>query len=275
MQSQILPNNCQIRTTSQPAGFYTLYFRKIQYFCNEMKRILILAAYWIAAMLVTALLLLGLEYNLGEALMMSLTFLPCALALSFLLPKVDNTKNRNGRFMDSVYIVSGVMTLAFLLIFSIQAVFIFMHGHEPGAEWSMPSMLRNSVFVAIVLAALAYGNYLLMKRLEERFPSTKPITFTSDYRKVSMKKEDILYVESRDSEVWIVSRDGQTYRNKMGITQWENLLGTGFLRIHRAFLVNTAEATLPSPDTVSINGQELPVSRKYKETVKAVLRDHS
>ena len=86
-----------------------------------------------------------------------------------------------------------------------------------------------------------------------------------------MKKEDILYVESRDSEVWIAARDGQAYRNRNGITQWENLLGDGFLRIHRAFLVNVAASALTSSDTVEVAGKELPVSRKYKENVKAVL----
>ena len=238
-----------------------------------MKRILILAAYWIAAMFVTALLLLGLEYDLGEALMMSLTFLPCALALSFLLPKVDRTKNRKGRFMDNVYIVSGVMTLAFLFIFILQAIFISTDDTQDQPGFSIPAMLRNPIFVAIILAVLAYGNYLLMKRLEERFPSTKPITFTSDYRKVSLKKEDILFIESRDSEVCIVARDGQSYRNKTGITQWENLLGSGFLRIHRAFLVNAAAATLSTPDTVTVGGKELPVSRKYKEVVRTSLHE--
>jgi len=163
------------------------------------------------------------------------------------------------------------MTIAFLLIFSFQTVFIFLKGYDDTTEWSIPSMLLNPIFVAGILAVLAYGNYLLVKRLEERFPSTKPITFTSDYRKVSLKKEDILYVESRDSEVWIVARDGQTYRNKMGITQWENLLGVGFLRIHRAFLVNVAESVLSSPDIVEIAGKALPVSRKYKDSVKAIL----
>ena len=36
--------------------------------------------------------------------------------------------------------------------------------------------------------------------------------------------------------------DGQQYRNKTGIGQWENALGPGFLRIHRAFLVNRHNA---------------------------------
>ena len=78
-------------------------------------------------------------------------------------------------------------------------------------------------------------------------------------------------MESRDSEVWIYARDGQAYRNKTSISQWENLLGVGFLRIHRAFLVNMADAVLTAPDVVSIGTQSIPVSRKYKDSVKAVL----
>ena len=88
-----------------------------------------------------------------------------------------------------------------------------------------------------------------------------------------MKKEDILYVESHDSEVWIITRDGRQYRNRNGITQWENLLGPGFLRIHRSYLVNIASVSLSSQETIRIGKTELPVSRKYRDNVKAVLND--
>ena len=222
-------------------------------------------------MLVTALLLVSLDYDLGQALMMSMTFLPSALALSFFLPKVDKNQSRTHRILDTSYIVFGVMTMAFLLIFIIQTIVVLVINPSENNEWTLPSMLRNPIFIAAILAILAYGHYLLVTWLEKRFPSTKPITFNSDYRKVSLMKEDILYIESRDSEVWIVARDGQTYRNRNGITQWENLLGRGFIRIHRSFLVNLASASLSSPDTVRIGETDLPVSRKYKDTVKALL----
>nr|MCR5243175.1 LytTR family transcriptional regulator DNA-binding domain-containing protein [Bacteroidales bacterium] len=51
-----------------------------------------------------------------------------------------------------------------------------------------------------------------------------------------------------------------------GISQWENILGEQFLRIHRAFLVNIAETRPCSPETVIAGNKELPVSRKYKES---------
>ena len=77
-------------------------------------------------------------------------------------------------------------------------------------------------------------------------------------------------MESRDSEVWVITRDGRQYRNKTGISQWEDLLGPTFLRVHRAFLVNTADAVLTAPDLITIGGQSIPVSRKYKDSVKSV-----
>ena len=236
-----------------------------------MKKILIIIAYWLVAIVLTTLLLVSLDYDLAEAGVMSLTFLPAALALSFFLPKVDRTKNRRDRILDSIFIILGVMAMTFQLIFSIQLVFIFLHGYDIMAAWPIPAMLRNPVFVAGILAVLAYGHYRLVQWLNARFPSTKPITFFSGYRKVSLYRDDILYIESRDSEVWVVAKDGQSYRNRNGISQWENLLGEGFLRIHRAFLVNVSHATLSTPDTVLVDGKELPVSRKNKETVKAVL----
>ena len=234
-----------------------------------MKKVLIMIAYWIAAMLVTAQILVSLDYDQGQATMMSLAFLPSALALSFFLPKVDRTLGRRERIQDTVFIVLGVMSMAFLFLFLLQVILFSNHSHE--RFWDFPAMLRNPFFIAAILALLAYGHYLLVAWLEKRYPSTRPITFNSEHRKISLKKEDILYVESRDSEVWIMARDGQAYRNRNGITQWENLLGDGFLRIHRAFLVNVAESVLSSPDIVEIAGKALPVSRKYKDSVRVVL----
>ena len=235
-----------------------------------MKKFVIIIAYWLAAICLTALLLMSLDYDLGQAALMSLSFLPSAMALSFFLPKVERNGEGKKRVLETVYIVLGVMLMTFLLIYLWQLLFINVIYQEEYAKWSLPSMLGNPIFVAAILAILAYGHYLLVKRLDKKYPTEHPVTFTSDYKKVTLKKEDILYVESRDSEVWIITRDGRQYRNKTGIGQWENLLGPGFLRVHRAFLVHTADATLTGPDTVSIGGQSIPVSRKYKDSVKAL-----
>ena len=120
-----------------------------------------------------------------------------------------------------------------------------------------------------ILALLAYGHFLLLKWLEKKIPSEQSITFYSEYKKISLKKDDILYIESRDSEVWIYTRGDRLYRNRTGISQWEDVLGSGFVRIHRSYLVNRAYASVSSPESVCVAGKELPVSRKYKDYVHA------
>ena len=235
-----------------------------------MRKAIIIVAYWLAAIILTALILTSLDYSLWQAVLLSLSFLPAAMALSFFLPKVERSSQGKQRVLDTLYIVLGVLMMTFFFLFLWQWLFISVKELEGWKVWSLPAMLGNPVFVAAILAILAYGYYLLEKWLAKKYPSERPITFTSDYKKVSLKKEEILYIESRDSEVWIITRDGGQYRNRTGISQWENLLGPGFLRIHRSFLVNLADATLVSPDVVSIGGQSIPVSRKYKENVKAI-----
>lgn len=236
-----------------------------------MKKGIIIVTYWLAAIFFTAVLLTSLDYDLWAAALMSLSFLPAAMVLSFFLPKVELTRDKKKRAFDTVCIILGVMMMTFLLIYIWQFVFITFFYPEEYAKWKLPAILGNPVFVAAILAILAYGNFLLVKWLDGKYPENRPITFTSDYKKVSLPKEDILFVESRDSEVWIHARSGHSYRNKTSITQWENLLGTDFVRIHRAFLVNRADAALTTPDTVTVAGKELPVSRKYKDDVLQAL----
>ena len=238
-----------------------------------MKKGIIIVAYWIAAIFLTATILMSLDYDLGHAAIMSLSFLPAAMALSYFLPKVEKTKDLKNRVLDTVFIILGVMTMTFFFIYLWQLLFVFVIDRSSDTRWDMPSMLWNPVFVAAILAILAYGHFLLVKWLDQKYPDERPITFTYDYRKVSLKKEEILYIESRDSEVWIHTRDGMLYRNRTGIGQWEDVLGPGFIRIHRAFLVNRSDAAVSSPECVTVAGKELPVSRKYKDAVQRAFQN--
>ena len=136
----------------------------------------------------------------------------------------------------------------------------------------VPPMLINPAFLALILMVLSIGDYFWAKWLDTRFkPQDRTVTFFSERKSVTVRLADIAYVESNDTEVRIVTTSGESFRNKTGIGQWENLLGDGFLRIHRSYLVNVAEAAIVSPDLVAVIGKELPVSRKYKENVKAGL----
>ena len=238
------------------------------YFCEEMK-ILLRIAYWLAALALLAAILGSLDYRLDQALLIGLVFSPCALLLEILMPKARKP-------MDKVYLALAVLASVILLI-------IVLHYYA----WSrldprnlyrsakeVPPMLINPAFLGLILTSLSYGDYFWAKWLDKRFKAQeRSITFFSDRKSVSLRRSEIAYIESNDTEVRIVTVSGESYRNKTGISQWEHLLGSDFLRIHRSYLVNLSVSALASPETVNVGGVPLPVSRKYKDAVRRFLGD--
>ena len=215
-------------------------------------------AYWLAALTLLSAILVSLDYSLVQAVLISLIFGPCALALEYLMPKARKP-------MDKVYLSLAVLVAVIVLI-------LFLHYSVWSRINQFGSQETKNVAPMLINPAFLGLDYYWSKWLDVRFKAQdRTVTFFSERKSVTLRLSDIAYVESNDTEVRIVTAAGDSYRNKTGISQWENLLGDGFLRIHRAFLINVAAAVLSSPDVVAVAGKELPVSRKYKENVKAVL----
>ena len=225
-------------------------------------RVLGRIAYWILAVALLAVILVSLDYTPGQAILIGLVFCPCALALEILMPKAH-------RPIDKVYLSLAVLLTVVLLIVTLhQFVWTTITQGYVHAQKDVPPMLINPVFLALILTVLSIGDYFWARWLSRKYPlSERDITFFSDRKSVTLKVADIAYIESNDTEVKVITLTGDTYRNKTGISQWENLLGEGFLRIHRSYLVNRTHARQSTPDTVSVGPAELPVSRKYKDAV--------
>ena len=260
----------KVETFSRPVkshckAFQLVNARDFVYFCPAM-RLLGKIAYWLAALALLAASLVSLDYSLGQAVLISLIFCPCALALEYLMPKARKP-------MDKVYLSLAVLVAVVVLILILHySAWSGINRFGQSDTKNVAPMLINPAFLGLILTVLSIGDYFWSKWLDRRFKAQdRTVTFFSERKSVTLRLVDIAYVESNDTEVRIVTTAGDIYRNKTGITQWENLLGDGFLRIHRAFLVNVAASVLTSPDTVSVAGKELPVSRKYKAGVKALL----
>lgn len=223
-------------------------------------------AYWVVALALVSAILVSLDYSPGQAILISLVFGPCALALEYLMPKALKP-------MDKVFLLLAVLVSVILLIICLH-YFVWARLSPEGIFSSgkaIPPMLVNPVFLGFILTVLSIGDYYWAQWLAKRFRAKdRTITFFSERKSVTLPLADIAYVESNDTEVRIVTVLGESFRNKTGIGQWENLLGDDFLRIHRSYLVNADLATLASSDTVRIGETELPISRKYKDGVKAM-----
>ena len=234
---------------------------------REMKRLLSIS-FWVIAILLVAVILCSLGYRFGESVFISTLFLPGALAFKYFFPKVS-FKDRSSGIKDTVFIILGILvaeTLFFLIAHS------YISRLREGAnfyDWpEMPDLLTNPVFIALILTVLAVGSYFFGAWLDRKFPKEPgPVTFVSERKPVSLRLEEILYVESNDSVTTVVATDDRRFKNKTPISQWEAILEPHFIRIHRSYLVNKAAVSGIDVDILYVGDIQLPVSRKYKDKV--------
>ena len=230
-----------------------------------MKKTLIVLGVWTLAIVLIATLVVSMGFSFPEALLIGVLFLPGALAARFFLSKISFEPRSTG-IRDSVFVLLAILVaetaliiLANLYILRLRKVFLYEYdGYSP--------TLFNPVFIAGVLTLLVLGDWAMKHYLEKRFPIAKePIRFVSDRRPVSLLPEEILFIESNDKEVTVFATEGRRFRNKTGISQWESILGEGFVRIHRSYLVNRTFIGDVGADSLLAAGKELPISRKYRK----------
>lgn len=224
-----------------------------------------MTSYWILAVLVVSLMLMGLDYSFGDALFLGILLVPGCLACRWLIPKIRSDK-KHIRVINTICVIAAIMFTDILLV-------IWYHLFRVNnAMWQasddLSPMLLNPVFLGIIMAVFAYCDYLLSDFITSKYKDEdRDITFTSDYKKVTLKVAEIAYIESRDTEVWIHTAEGRCFRNKTPITQWQNILESGFIRIHRSYLANGSFITSYDNESVTVNEQKLPISRKNREEV--------
>lgn len=221
-----------------------------------------------------AFVLVSVGYRFMESIFIATLFLPGALAVKYLFPKISFADRKKGA-ASSGCITAGIIIAEILL-------FIIAHWHisrirtgNPNpydTGWpELPQVLVNPVFIAIMIAALSVGNYCFEKWLCKKFPTEeKPVIFLSERKQISLMRSEILYIESNDSVTTVYAVMGRSFKNKTPISQWQEYLGQGFMRIHRSFLVNMEHVSDHCADSVMVGGTELPVSRKYRDSVKSM-----
>jgi hypothetical protein len=235
-----------------------------------MKRLLVIS-YWIVSTLLVAIILSSFDYKFPEALFVGSMFLPGALAAKFFFPKV-NFKDRRSGIRDAVFIILGIM-LAEILLFLVAHFYILTFREGQNGRFlnmeEIPQPLTNPVFIALILTALAAGAYFFESWLDRKRPEEPgPIRFISGRKPVSLQLDEILYVESNDSVTTVVATGERRFKNKTPISQWEAILEPYFIRIHRSYLVNRKAVTGIDVDILYIGDTQLPISRKYKDSVK-------
>lgn len=219
-----------------------------------MKHIIIIGS-WMIEIILVAFLLTSLGYSFPQALWLGSMFMPVLLIMKYHLPLL--------RF-ERQYII-GVVCLFFSFLVLEYLLLMFCHALISDFNPKMPSILTNPVFIVLVLAVLLVFDTWIGTILEKRFGKMPAsVTFTSERSKITLNTSEILYVESLDTETRLHTLNGEVYRSRTPISQWQEILEDGFLRTHRSFLVNTNHILSASEDEVMLGEITIPISRKYK-----------
>lgn len=170
--------------------------------------------------------------------------------------------------------ISGIETARALRMKDEKAVLIFV------------TALKEYVFDAFDVSAF---HYLIKPVSEEKFrrvferacqeaekrvqEETEQVFFRTRNRSFTLRKQDILYVESRGRKVDIhtVRECVTVYATMNGL---EEQLGKEFYRCHRGYLVNLAHVSEYEPDRILLEGGETAfmAREKYTEFVKVYMR---
>lgn len=230
-----------------------------------MKRIVISVLYWMSAVSVLAFVLWRAGMQSWEPVLMALLFLPGCMALKFMIPKISFRNLREG-ILNVVYILCAVVLTVMLMLMIMQ-----LHLNVDGIYQSeqINPILVNPLFIAAVMLVLTLGDRLLSRCFKSDSGSdSHQITFTSDYKKISLDATEIRYIESHDTEVWLYATEDRIFRNRTGITQWENLLGEDFVRVHRSYLVRRDMImTAGSEHVILSDNTEIPVSKTFRKNL--------
>lgn len=236
-------------------------------FQKGMKKILLVLGAWMLAVLLIAVLVVSMGFSFAEALLIGVLFLPGALAARFFLSKIAFEPRSEG-IRNVVFVLLAILVAETALIVLANIYILRLRDIHPWDYDGFSPTLFNPVFLAGVLMLLVLGDWALKYYLEKWFPAAEePVSFFSDRHPVTLLPKEILYIESNDKEVVVYATEGRRFRNKTGITQWENILGKGFVRIHRSYLVNRTYITAVTADSLTAAGTTLPVSRKYRKTL--------
>lgn len=211
-------------------------------------------ASWIVLL---AFIFLSYSGKLSEAVYYATSYMP-GFILAKLLCK-DALKGRKTEITRNIIFLSSAVCVSVYLC-------VFIAGFTLDDYNVSLSFFCNPVLILLLAAIYCFVG----KKIENLFktPPNEPKTveFISERKKVVLEINAIKYIESNNDCVYVRCTNGLSYRTKRKISSWENFLGDGFVRVHRAFLVNRSHVERCNGSAVHIAGEDIPCSRSFDKS---------
>lgn len=211
-------------------------------------------ASWIVLL---ALIFLSYSGRLCETLYYATSYMP-----GFILAKLfckDALKGRKTEIVRNIIFLFAAVCVSVYLC-------VFLAGFTLDDYNISLSFFCNPVLILLLAAIYCFVG----KKIENLFktPTNEPKTveFISERKKVILEISAIKYVESNNDCVYIKCTNGLSYRTKRKISSWQEFLGDGFIRVHRAFLVNRSHVEHYNGSVIHIAGEDIPCSRSFDKS---------
>lgn len=221
-----------------------------------------------AAIAIITCTLMCIDYSVGEASAIAVIFLPGILIARYATPQLSFADRWQG-CCNTIFLWAGILAIEYFLIMLAN---YYILNPITMVHYQLPSLITNPLFILFVVAAFSITGLLIEQEIERREPYDSSVSFTSERRTIKLDPAEILYFESNDTEVFVCTVDGDSFRTRTRISQWENILDKRFLRIHRSYIINTHRIDSFDGTRVRIQHRTIELSRKYKESVRERLK---
>ncbi len=216
--------------------------------------------YWFCFTLMIAFLFKSSFHNFWQAWITATMLLPSVVVVKYGLEQSGKQKRAFSRGV--LLFFYGILCLYLSYMAILAAYWYFLELDSQAFNF----MIVNPVFIWISIGFFVFLEQLVFKTPVEE--ESKTVTIFSERKKTVLQIDQITYVESRGDFTVAHLDTGESFKNSVKISQWEQRLPE-FLRIHRSFLVNPQKATLHGSQVRVGIDEDLPVSRGYKTRVEA------
>ncbi len=216
--------------------------------------------YWFGFTLMIAFLFKSSFHKFWQAWITATMLLPSVVVVKYGLEQGSKQKSAFSRGV--LLFFYGILCLYLSYMAILAAYWYFLELDSQAFNF----MIVNPVFIWISIGFFVFLEQLVFKTPVEE--ESKTVTIFSERKKTVLQIDQITYVESRGDFTVAHLDTGESFKNSVKISQWEQRLPE-FLRIHRSFLVNPHKAALHGSQVRVGIDEDLPVSRGYKTRVEA------
>lgn len=187
-------------------------------------------------------------------------------------------------FLFGLYFVYTLILSLYLELLSAVGAFVLYANYQyENMNPVSTDVVTLGITIFFIVFATAFGQLLLryfqqeeeldQLAIEKSRNEQEVIQVRSDRKNIPIKISEITFIESLSDYVKVHTIKS-SFITKEKISQFHKGLPSQFIRIHRSYLVNSYLIESFTKECITINKQQLPISRTYKNSVmKSLLGD--